>query len=126
MTLKNAIERFDLLYPNAMELPVKIELVSRLEGRINAELLSLYGEDDPGFSGYSPEDYSSAQLAVEFPFDDIYIKYLCAENDLVNGDTARYANSSSVFNSSYGDLAAYYSRTRRNLKNARAATGDMP
>ena len=112
MKIKEALDRFDLLYPNAMGLPEKLALVSRLDGRIDREILSLYGAGDPAFDGYGPSDYPDAELKVGFPFDDLYVKFLCAENDLVNGDTVRYANSAVVFNTAYADYAAYMNRTR--------------
>ncbi len=125
MTLKETITRFDLLYPNAMALPAKISLVSRLEGRVNRELLRPYGLGEEGFAGYTAEDYDAAVLMTPFPFDDIYIKYLNAENDLVNGDTVRYANSATVFNAAYAELAAYISRTCRFEKRRTAGTEDL-
>ncbi len=112
MTLGETVRRFDLLYPNAMELPLKVALVSRLEGRLNAELLPLYGEADPDFTGYEAAADENRPLLIPFPFDDIYIKFLAAENDLINGDTARYNNSAAVFNAAWDMLAAYYNRTR--------------
>ena len=125
MKLNEAIKRFDLLYPNAMELPEKIALVSRLEGRINGEVLSLYGLADDTFTGYSAEDYPTTQLKAPFPFDDLYVKFLCAENDLVCGDSVRYANSARVFNDSYADFAAYMNRTYWVVCGARATTEDL-
>lgn len=113
MTLGETIRRFDLLYPNAMELPLKVSLVSQLEGRLNAELLPLYGENDSAFTGYDALEDETRALMIPFPFDDIYIKFLAAENDLVNGDMDRYRNSSSVFNAAWETLAAFYNRTRR-------------
>ena len=112
MTLGETVRRFDLLYPNAMELPLKTDLISFLEGRLNREILALYGEDEPAFTGYSAAADADRTLLIPFPFDDIYLKFLAAENDLVNGDTARYLNSAAVFNSAWDMLAAYYNRTR--------------
>ena len=125
MTLKEAVARFDLLYPNAMALPVKISLLSRLDGRVDRELLQPYGEGDGSFAGYAAADYESAALKVPFPFDDIYVKYLNAENDLINGDTVRFANSAAVFNAAFEEYAAFVSRTRRHEKKTRAGTEDL-
>ena len=125
MTLRDAIARFDLLYPNAMPLPVKIERISRLDGRIDRELLQPYGEGDAAFAGYTAEDYETAALKAPFPFDDLYVKFLNAENDLVNGDTVRYANSAAVFNAAYEELAAFVSRTKRRRTRVQAETEDL-
>lgn len=113
MTLAETVARFDLLYPNALALPEKVAMISRLEGRLNTELLPLYGENDPAFAGYDAPADADRTLLIPFPFDDIYVKFLVAENDLVNGDTARYRNSAAVFNAAWDMLGAYYARTRR-------------
>ena len=112
MTLEETVGRFDLLYPNALALPEKVAMLSRLEGRLNAELLPRYGENDPAFAGYDAAADRHRRLMIPFPFDDIYIKFLVAENDLVNGDTERYRNSAAVFNAAWDMLGAYYARTR--------------
>ena len=113
MTLGETVRRFDLLYPNAMELPLKAALISQLEGRLNTELLRLYGEEDPAFTGYEAAADENTTLKIPFPFDDIYIKFLAAENDRINGDTDRYRNSAALFNAAWEMLAAYYHRTRK-------------
>ncbi len=119
MTLGEALDRFDLLYPNAMEPALKTALVSRLEGRLQAEIFSLYAEGNGAFAGYDAVDDRNTALLAPFPFDDIYIKFLCAENDLICGDTERYRNSAAVFNSAFEAMAAYYNRTRRIGKQVR-------
>ena len=119
MTLGQALERFDLLYPNGMELPLKTALVSRLEGRLQAEIFSLYEEAEAPFTGYDAAEDRNTELRAPFPFDDIYIKFLCAENDLICGDTERYRNSAAVFNSAFEAMAAYYNRTRGIRKRTR-------
>lgn len=119
MTLGEALDRFDLLYPNGMETALKTRLVSRLEGRLETEIFSLYEDGLAPFAGYDAVADRNTPLRAPFPFDDIYIKFLCAENDLICGDTERYRNSAAVFNSAYAAMAAYYNRTRRVKKQAR-------
>ncbi|MBQ7637729.1 MAG: hypothetical protein IJS90_02360 [Clostridia bacterium] len=113
MTLREAIERFDLLYPNALDLSAKRNIISALDGRINSEILVNYGEGEADFCGYNETTPGETQLLAQFPFDDIYIKALCVENDAVSGDIDRYNNSAEVFNLSWEQYAAYYNRTRR-------------
>ena len=56
-------------------------LVSRLEGRVNRELLRPYGLGEEGFAGYTAEDYDAAVLMTPFPFDDIYSLELVSAPD---------------------------------------------
>lgn len=113
MTADAAIERFDTLYPNALSYAEKLRMLSVLDGRIHRELLSRYEDENMEFIGYSEGISGSEMLLVGFPYDDIYVKYLAAETDLINGDTARYANSYAEFNNLYGEYAAEINRTHR-------------
>ncbi|MCH5197939.1 MAG: hypothetical protein J1E34_03435 [Oscillospiraceae bacterium] len=111
MTLKEVIERFDLLYPNALDITEKRRIISELDGRISLEIFSNYEGNKEDFSGYSENTPGDTRLLADFPFDDIYIKALCAENDAVSGDINRYNNSAQLFNSSWEQYASYYNRT---------------
>lgn len=113
MTLKEAIERFDLLYPNALDITSKRKIISDLDGRIAIEILSNYEDGGKGFCGYTENTPGDTRLLADFPFDDIYIKALCAENDAVSGDINRYNNSAELFNSAWEQYAAYYNRVHR-------------
>ena len=111
MTLREAIERFDLLYPNALDIAAKRKIISDLDGRISLEILGNYEGNDASFKGYTELTPAETPLLAAFPFDEIYIKALCAENDSVSGDINRYNNSAQLFNSSWEQYAAYYNRT---------------
>ena len=112
MTMERAIERFDLTVPNAFPFAVKPDLVMGLEARLENELFSLYvapSEED------APEDPAGdgVPLAAPYPYDDLYVKFLAAETDRLNGDVNRYQNSAKVFNDAYDALALHLLRTRR-------------
>ncbi len=124
MRLNEAIERFDLLYPNAMPHAAKLKLLSDLDGRLYTEVLSRY-EGAPGaFEGYTPETPAETPLLIPFPFDDIYLKALCAENDAVNGDVARYNNAALLLNAAWEQYVNYVNRTRRRLHPVRLRPAD--
>lgn len=116
MTLKEAIGRFDLLYPNSLEYSEKRALISRLEGRMFLELFSLYEGSPDVCPRYDEDADPDTPLSVPFPFDDIYIKYLCAENDSINSDVERYGNSARIFNAAYEELSSCLQRTRERKK----------
>ncbi len=113
MTADTAIERFDALFPNALPYGEKLNMLSVLDGRIYSEILSRYDGAQPEFIGYSEGIPGNAVLLVRYPFDEIYIKYLAAETDIINGDTARYENSRNAFNNLYEEFAAAYNRTHK-------------
>lgn len=111
MKIKEAIARFDTLYPNAVDYAQKREWLSVLDGRIFNEIISLYKNSPDYFTPYTAETDLNTSLLVTFPDDDIYIKFLCLQNDLLNSDIARYNNSAAVFNSAYNAFASFYNRT---------------
>ncbi len=119
MTLKEAVARFDALYPNALDIGYKRRLISGFDGRVYSEVLVHFEGAPQFFAGYGENADPDTQLLVEFPFDDIYIKLLCAENDAVGGDTLRYANSAALFNAAWEQYVNYINRTRRRKKGAR-------
>ena len=123
MTLREAIDRFDLTYPNPLEIGVKRRILSEFDGRLYSELLVHYEGAPRVFSGYGEHTPPDTPLLAEYPFDDIYLKLLCAENDAVCGDIARYNNAAAAFNAAYNDYAAFINRTRRRKKNSRIRFG---
>ena len=123
MTLREAIDRFDLLYPNPLEIGAKRRILSDFDGRLYSELLVHYEGAPQVFAGYGEATPPDTLLLAEYPYDDIYLKLLCAENDAVCGDIARYNNSAALFNAAYNDYAAHINRTRRRKNIARVRFG---
>ena len=133
MTLREAIDRFDLTYPNPLEIGVKRRILSEFDGRLYSELLIHYEGAPQVFSGYGEDTPPDTPLLVEYPFEDLYLKLLCAENDAVCGDIARYKEAEALaccndvaaaFNAAYNDYAAFINRTRRRKKNGHVRFGD--
>jgi len=67
-------------------------------------------EQTEEFSGYGENDYET-ELLIEEPYAEVYTFYIMSMIDYYNGETARYANSSAMFNNAYMEYAAYYNRT---------------
>lgn len=123
MTADTAIERFDALFPNALSYSEKLNMLSVLDGRIYKEILSRYEGAQSEFIGYAEGIPGSTVLLVRYPYDEIYIKYLAAETDIINGDTVRYANSHAAFNNLYEEFAAAYNRTHTVKSSAKIKYG---
>lgn len=123
MTADTAIERFDTLFPNSLSYSEKLNMLSELDGRIYKEILSRYEDAPQEFFGYAEGVPGSTVLLVHYPYDGLYIKYLAANTDLINGDTARYLNSSAAFNAACEEYAAAQNRTHIIRKNHRINFG---
>lgn len=111
MKIKEAIARFDTLYPNAFTHSEKLSWLSELDGRIFGEVISLYENAPTVFKGYTSSTSDSTELLVPFPNDDIYIKFMCLKTDLINSDIKRFNNSAMLFNSAFNSFASEYNRT---------------
>ena len=112
MTISDAIARIDNLKPNRFDLADKIRWLSELDGRIKNEIIDTHeGGDDSEFIGYGEDTDINTVLLVPYPYDDIYIRYLEMQIDYANGETAKYTNSSTLFNEAYVSFIRYYNRT---------------
>lgn len=121
MTVKEAVEKTDALFPNAIPFSKKASWLKELDMKILTEFLSCYN----GFQKVTlPEEYSpDVKLLVSEPFSEIYIRYLCLQSDIVNSDIAAYKNSAALFNSSYLSFMNYFNRTHLMKSNSIKISG---
>ncbi|MBR3428982.1 MAG: hypothetical protein IKG87_02670 [Clostridia bacterium] len=107
MTISKAIQEADENRPNAFSNEKKVRWLSELDGTIAAELMRMSDEDLVQFE-YDPVDDLNTELLVSFPHDKIYLLYLIAKIDELNGEYGRYANSSALYNMAYNDFAVWF------------------
>ena len=67
------------------------------------------------FEGYSP-DKLGTKLIAEKPYDALYPAYLKMKIDEENGETARYNNSATMFNSYMTTYKKWYNKTHLPLQ----------
>ena len=109
MTIADVIARVDNLKPNRFDMSDKIRWISEIDGRIKTEIIDTHeGDEGIVFEGYNEDTDTDTVLLVPFPYDDIYIRYLDMQIDYANGETAKYANSSVLFNEAYSTYYRYY------------------
>ena len=112
MTLIEAINRIDSFKPNTYVQTDKIKWLSNLDGIIKKEIIDTHeGSEEVIFDGYDVDTALDTVMLVPSPYDDIYLKWLEAQIDYVNGDTAKYNNSMTMYNSAYSAFERYYNRT---------------
>ena len=116
MTLREAIDSFDHICPNALDHAAKRRILSAFDGRLYSGVLVHYEGAPAVFSGYGETTDPDTPLLAEYPYDDLYIRLLCAENDAVNGDIERYNNAAALFNTAYTQYVDHINRTRRSLR----------
>ncbi|MBR3767929.1 MAG: hypothetical protein IKL10_06795 [Clostridia bacterium] len=117
MTVKEAIEKTDILYPNVFSFSQKALWLQELDGKVFAEFLSNYKDSIENFSGgytLSPEK----ELLIPDLFSEIYQRYLIMQFDIRDSDITRYTNSASLFNTAYLSFMNYYNRTHTVKENS--------
>ena len=112
MTIDQAIAMCDALRPNHYPRELKIGWLSKLDGRIFYELLMTHA-DCPmaSFAGYDDTTDGSTELLVNAPYaEDVYNYFLQAQIDKENGETTRYNQSITMYNSAFRAYANDYRR----------------
>ncbi len=115
MTIREAISEIDNLKPNMYGYPDKIRWLSRLDGRIQQEILDTHdyneGEEDPEFSGYTPDTEDDTELLAPAPYDEIYVHWLAAQIDYANREFDSFNSSNAMFESVFTAFRNAYNRT---------------
>ena len=117
MNIKECIDRVDNVKPNQYSIEDKVQWLSFLDGIIINDVIKThagYKNQYEEFDGYSA-DRLGVKLIVEAPYDVLYESYLKMKIDEENGETARYNNSATMFNSYLTAYKKYYNKTHKPL-----------
>lgn len=117
MTIKECIDIVDNAKPNQYSTRDKVMWLSFIDEIIINDVLKTHEGYDgkyDDFEGYT-EDKLSVPLIVPSPYDRLYTAYLKMKIDGENGETARYNNSASLFNSYMMEYRKFYNKTHMPL-----------
>lgn len=121
MTIRECIDRVDSTKPNQYSDEDKVRWLSFLDGIIINDVLKTHegyeGEYDL-FDGYSTNKMNIGMIATA-PYDMMYEEYLKMKIDEANGETARYNNSATMFNSYFDAFKKFYNKHHMPLQQAR-------
>jgi len=112
MTLREAISQCDAVKPNQYTTQEKIRWLSRLDGRVQEEILHTHEDGAAAFKGYAEQDVD-CKLLAKSPYDELYPLFLQAQVDFYNAEFGRYNNSAGLFNTAWAAYADYINRTRK-------------
>lgn len=103
MTIEGAIARVDRLRPNSVTDKDKVAWLSSVDGLVHREIILAHehGEELDAFAGYDAGTDKGTELLVPFPYDEIYIHWLCAQVDYVNMEMDKYNNDRTLFNAAW-------------------------
>lgn len=113
MTIKDCIDIVDNLKPNQYTIRDKVMWLSFIEEIIINEVLKTHEGYDgryDNFEGYT-EDKLFVTLIVGSPYDRLYTAFLTMKIDETNGETQRYNNSKTLYNTYMSEYRKYYNRT---------------
>ena len=112
MTIMEAINRIDAIKPNSYPQGEKIRWLNAIDGTVKSKIIDTHeGANAVVFHGYTDDTPLGTKLLVPAPYDEMYIFWLESKIDYLNGETGRYNNSISMFNTAYDEFAKYYNRT---------------
>jgi hypothetical protein len=113
MTIETAIARVDRLRPNSVEDKDKIAWLSSVDGLVHREIILAHehGAELDSFSGYDDGTDRGTELLAPFPYDELYIHWLCAQIDYVNMELDKYNNDRALFNNDWETFGDAWRRT---------------
>lgn len=134
MTILECITRVDSVKPNAYTVEEKVRWLSYLDASIKAQIIDTHeeeivetveetetSEETENIEEVKGLPYScdrlTDELLVPFPYDELYMAYLKAKIDEENGETVRYNNTASSFNTLLSEFARAYNREHMPKKN---------
>lgn len=110
MTIEKAIAEANALSSNLIDGTLKIEWLSRLDGRIFYEVLNTTAKKGD-FCGYDQSTPADTELLIPYPWDSIYVAYLEMETARVSSENVKHANARILFNELYNGFVKWYTRT---------------
>lgn len=111
MTISAAIAACDRMRPNTFAYGEKEAWLQELEARIREEIVRTHEGAEAFLAGRAQEGEDA--LLAPSPHESLYLFYLLARIDLMNGETARYNESAALFNAQYDAFSAAYNRAHR-------------
>ena len=111
MTISAAIAACDRMRPNTFAYGEKEAWLRELEARIREEIVRTHEGAEAFLAGRAQEGEDA--LLASSPHESLYLFYLLARIDLMNGETARDNESAALFNAQYDAFSAAYNRAHR-------------
>lgn len=109
MKFSEAIKEADAIKPNAFSADTKKRWLLELEGIIAADVMLM---DISELRQLNQLDSSGdRETLVSFPHDGLYVTYLTAKIDELNGEYNKYANTMQMFNGQLNSFKRWFAQT---------------
>ncbi len=114
MTIIEAINAIDDIYPNTYTEEEKIGWLSTLDERVKKNIIDTHeGGENVVFEGYTADTPLSTELLIPRQYSDVYLFWMQAKIDYWNAEMGRYNNSISQYNAEYRAFENAYNREHR-------------
>ena len=111
MTVMEAIQKTDNLKSNNFSQEMKVEWLSRLDNMIKTLIIDTHeGGENVSFTGYDSNTDLHTPLLAGSPFDEMYLRWMEAQIDYLNGEIKKYNISITMFNTEYEAFGNWYRR----------------
>lgn len=118
MLVRECIDIVDNLKPNQYGVEEKARWLSFLDMIIINDVLKTHEDYDEKydlFEGYALDNLG-IKLIVDAPYDQMYLEFLKMKIDEENGETARYNNTATMFNSYLSMYKKWYNKNHMPLQ----------
>jgi trehalose utilization protein len=114
MTIIEVIDRLDSLKHNTYSQKDKVLWLSKLDWMVKKQIIDTHeGAEATSFNGYTDETDVNTKLLVPAPYDEVYLRWMEAQIDYLNGEYDTYNNAIIMFNADFEAYAAYYNQNHR-------------
>lgn len=114
MTIIEALNAIDDIYPNTCTQEEKIAWLSTLDEKVKKNVIDTHEDGESvSFERYTTKTPLDTELLIPSPYTDVYLYWLQAKIDYWNGEMGRYNNSISNYNAEYTAFANAYNREHR-------------
>lgn len=111
MTINEVITQLQAVKENQYDDATLVRWISDLERTLYNDIIKGREGDGMPPEPYDVDSDMDTELLVPDPYSDIYIKYLSAQVDYHNAETARYTNSMIMYNLELDAFSSWYNRT---------------
>ena len=116
MKLMEAIAAIDRLKSNSYDLKEKVQWLSALDAMVKQRIIDTHeGGEAVRWTSYTEQTPGDTQLLLPEPYDQLYLWWVSAQMDFLNGEITRYNNAIELFNSGYAAYADAYHRSHKPL-----------
>lgn len=97
MTIREVIAQVDANKHNTYTDREKRQWLSELDAMVRQLITGVYNREQPPFCGYDERTPADTVLEVPLPYDRMYLHYLEAQIDYLNGEYDKYNNAMAMF-----------------------------